>query len=193
MHRLHGPAAWIALSVLLGAAGCHLTGGLPSTLSDGHGRVDRAYKASLARSVRAVISTLDDLKVKPKDLAIRAIDAVSDQGPPGWAAATNSDYFPDNESFHDLFDKHRLNVAGAEPTPFNPVQVTYKGETEDGRSVAIIVRSQPPDASETLIMTRVGREGDDAWSRKFLDLVTERLPGSTKPAADALPALPAAK
>ncbi len=184
MQRSHGTAAWIALSLLLGAAGCHLTGGLPVDLPEGHGRVDRTYSASLGHSVRAAIDSLDELKVRPKHASVRAIDAVSDVGEPGWAAETNAEYFPDNQAFRDLFDKHKLSINGAEPTRFNPALVNYKGETEDGRSVVVIVRAQPPDASQTLVMTRVGHNGDEAWSRKLLDRITERLNGLPKMPVD---------
>ena len=187
MHRSRGMDAWIALSMLVGVAGCHLTGGLSANLGEGHGRVDRTFSTGLGQSVRAMIDALDDLKVSPKDMSVRAIDAVSEVGKPGWASATNAEYFPDNQAFRDLFDKHKLSVEGAEPTPFNPAQVTYRGETEDGRSVNVIVRSQPPDASQTLIMARVGRNGDEAWSRKLLDRVAERLKESTKVGLPQLP------
>jgi len=187
MHLIRGMDAWIALSMLVGVAGCHLTGGLPANLGEGHGRVDRSFSTGLSQSVRATIDALDDLKVSPKDLSVRAIDAVSEVGKPGWVSATNAEYFPDNQAFRDLFDKHKLSVEGAEPTPFNPVQLTYRGETEDGRSVSVIVRSQPPDASQTLLMTRVGRGGDEALSRKLLDRIAERL---TESATVGLPKLP---
>jgi len=191
MDRLRGMVAWIALLGFVGLAGCHLTGALPVDLGEGHGRVDRTYSASLGNSVRATIEALDELGVHPKGLSVRAMEAVSDIGKPGWKAETNAEYFPDDQSFHDLFDKHQLSVAGAESSPFNPVLVTYKGETPDGRAISVVVRAQPPDASQTMIMTRVDRDGDGVWGRKLLDQVGERLNLLPPPPADpALPALP---
>ncbi len=187
MHRLRGMAAWLVLSITVGAAGCHLTGALPVDLPEGHGRVDRTYSSSLSQSVRAAIDSLDDLKVRPKHASVRAIDAVSDVGEAGWAEQTNAEYFPDNAAYRDLFDKHKMSLEGSEPIRFNPALVTYRGETQDGRSVSVIVRSQPPDASQTLVMTKVGHGGDEAWSRKLLDRIAERLKAS---AAIGLPQLP---
>jgi len=195
MRRLCGKGGLITLTLLVGGVGCHLTGALPVDLGEGHGRVDRTYSASLGNSVRATIEALDELGVHPKGLSVRAMEAVSDIGKPGWKAETNAEYFPDDQSFHDLFDKHQLSVAGAEPSPFNPVLVTYQGETPDGRAISVVVRAQPPDASQTMIMTRVGRDGDGVWGRKLLDQVGERLnllpPPPAGTASADLPPLPA--
>ena len=183
-------AAVGALVGLIGLAGCHLTGGKLGDIGEGHGRVDRTFAAPLGRSTRAMIDALDELDVHPKGLSVRAMDSVSDIGKPGWASETNAEFFPDDLAFHELFDEHRLNIkGGTEPVPFNPVLVTYTGETADGRLVSVMVRAQPPDASQTLIMTRIGRSGDEPGSRKLLDRIAERMPGTavTAPALKAAP------
>ena len=192
MVRRLNRAAALVLIVTTGLVGCHLTGGMPADLGTGHGRVDRTFAAPLSRSVRATIDALDELNVHPKGLSVRAMEAVSDIGKPGWAAETNAEFFPDDQSFHELFDDHVLNVKGAQPVPFNPVLVTYKGETEDGRPVSVVVRAQPPDATRTMVMVRVGRDGDEANGRKLLDQVTGRMPGTDVPPSDNPPASPPA-
>lgn len=187
--RRPSPARVLALFLAVGLAGCHLPGGLPMELGPGRGRVDRTYPASLSHSVRATIAALDDLGVHPKGLIVRAIDASSDIGKPGWKDETNAEYLPDNQSYRDLFDLHRMSGTSEESIPFNPVLITYQGETAEGQAVHVVVRSEPPDASKTLIMTRVGRDGDEGWSGKLLDRVADHL----KEKAPALPALPPAQ
>ena len=181
--------AALVLVVTFAVAGCHLTGGSPADLGPGRGRVDRTFPVSLANSVRGMIDTLDDLQVRPKNITIRANEAASNLGKPAWNAQTNSEYFPDDASFHDLFDAQRLTVKGAEPVPFAPILMSYQGETEDGLAVNIVVRSQPPDAAQTMIMARVGHDGDEALARQIIDKVATRLARFT-PAPPALPALP---
>ena len=186
MDRLRGLVASLALSLLVG---CHLTGDLPVDLGEGHGRVDRTFTASLPNSVRATLGALDDLEIHPKGGTVRANDAVSNLGKPGWATATNDDFFPDNEAFHDLFDAQRLSVKGADPIPFAPILMAYKGETGDGRAVSVVVRSQPPEALRTQVMARIGREGDAALCQQLLDRIAERLNAMPTP-QPALPTLP---
>ncbi len=185
--------------VLLGLAGCHLTGPkssepggkLPADLGEGHGRVDKTYTASLGQSIRATLDVLDELNVKPLDGSIRANDAASPLGKQKWVGQSNAEYLPDDVSFHDLFDRQRLNLPSGETTGFAPILMAYKGEIQDGKSVMVIIRSQPPDATRTQIMARVGRDGDEAWSRSFFDKITAHLPqAAPAPPAD-LPALPA--
>ena len=183
----------VPIAALILLAGCHLTSqdGLPADLGVGRGRVDRQYVAGLGQAVRATLTVLDELEVRPVNGIIRSNDGASVLGKAKWAGQTNSEYLPDDASFHDLFDRQRLTVANAEPVPFPPLLLAYKGELKGGRSVVVIVRSQPPDAKQTLIMARVGRDGDEAWGKQFLDMVATRLPQPAQPpAAAALPPLP---
>ena len=191
MPRLNRVIVALVLAVPPGLVGCHLTRATPADLGPGRGRVDRTFSASLANSVRAAIDALDDLEVHPKNITIRANESASDIGEPGWDAQTNSEYFPDDASFHDLFDAQRLTVAGSDPVPFAPILMSYRGVTADGLAVNIIVRSQPPDARQTIVMARVGREGDEDLAKKLVDRIDERLkllPG--QPATTDLPPLP---
>ena len=193
MDRRRGLVAALWLIPLVGLAGCHLMGGSASDLGAGRGRVDRTYPASLKHSTRAMIVALDDLRVTPEGGSVRAMTAVSDMGKRGWEGQTNAEFFPENETFHDLFDAHQLNAVGVPTAFFNPVQVSYKGQTAEGKAVNVIVRSQPPDAATTLVMVRVGRDGDEAWGRTFLDKVNAHLEakGQLQPAAAASNAPPA--
>ena len=183
------PSLAVALVLAIGVMGCHLTGGLPVELSSGHGRVDRTFTASLGNSVQAAVSALDDLGVHPKEASVRAVDAVSDIGAPGWPTQTNAEYIPDDQAFRNLFDQHLLAVPNSEPTRFNPILVTYKGETVDGQTVTVIVRAQPPDASQTMVMTRVGRS-DEVAGKKLIVRIAERLKEQTKAAPAPTPATP---
>lgn len=197
----------IPIVVVAGLAGCHLTGagegGMPADLEAGRGRVEKTYTASLGQSVRATLDALDELDVKPLDGTIRANESASQLGKAKWVGQTNAEYLPDDSSFHDLFERQRLSVAGSDPIPFAPILMAYKGEIKPGQAVIVIVRSVPPDARQTQVMTRVGRDGDEAWSRQFLDKVSAHLPqpaatvvgaaaspGTTPPALADLPPLP---
>ena len=200
MRRLRGKVAWIALVLLAGGAGCHLTGGVPADLGEGHGRVDRTFATNLGTAIQATLGALDDLEVRPKGGTVRANDAVSDLGKPGWASATNTEFFRDDQSYRDLFERQLLSIKGADPIHFAPILMTYKGEAKDGRVVSVVIRSQPPDATQTLIMTRLGRDGDEAWSQQLLGRVGDRLnllpqqapnPAATPTAPTAAPAVPA--
>lgn len=191
------PRSTIALVLAVGIVGCHLPGNMPVELSPGRGRVDRTFTASLGNSVQAAVGALDDLGIHPKEASVRAVDAVSNIGPPGWESETNAEYIPDDAAFRNLFDQHLLVVAGQEPSRFNPVLVTYKGVTVDGESVTVIVRAQPPDATQTMVMTRVGRSGDEVAGRKIIDRIEARLKEATPkpvgdPAAAPAPGSPAA-
>lgn len=163
------------LLLLAGLAGCHLTGGMPVDLDPGRGRVDRTFIVGLGRAVRATLDALDDLEVAPKALTIRANDSASEQGGPKWQGQSNAEFLPDDASFRDLFEFQRMNVEGQGPIPFAPILVSYKGELRDGRDVVVVVRSLPPEARETRIMARIGRNGDEALGRKLIDDIAERL------------------
>ena len=189
----------LPIVALVGVVGCHLTGegGLPADLGPGRGRVERTFNANLGQSVRATLAALDELDAKPVNGIVRANDAASVLGKPKWIGQTNVEYLPDDESFVDLFYRQRLNVKGQEPSLFAPLLVAYKGELAGGKSVVVIVRSVPPDATKTVIMSRVGNNGDEAWSAKFLDTVAFILPQNPEPSTTqdpapipGLPALP---
>ena len=196
-------AKLLPIVALVGVVGCHLTGegGLPADLGPGRGRVERTFTANLGQSVRATLAALDELDVKPVNGIIRANDAASVLGKPKWAGQTNSEYLADDESFEDLFYRQRLNVKGQEPSLFAPLLLAYKGELPGGKSVVVIVRSVPPDATKTVIMARVGNDGDEVWGAKFLDTIAFILPKPAEPAPTdparpgaglpELPALPA--
>lgn len=186
-------APLLALAVAAGVAGCHLTSKLPAEIEPGKGRVDRTFGAGLAESIRATLSALDELAVKPKGITIRANDRSTDLDKPGWASQTNDEYFPDDSSFRDLFERQRLAVLGSEPIPFAPILISYRGETEDHRPVAVVVRLVPPDALRTEVQARVGREGDEANGRKLLDQIAGHLPKSASEPTPAAPAPPADK
>ena len=181
---------------LLGVAGCHIMGegGLPADLGLGRGRVEQTFTANLGESVRATLAALDEMDVKPVNGIVRANDAASVLGKQKWVGQTNVEYLPDDESFADLFYRQRLNVANQSPSVFAPLLMAYKGQLPGGRSVVVIVRSIPPDATNTVIMTRVGNDGDEAWSRKFLGTVAMLLPdapaGKPTTPVSGLPALP---
>ena len=195
----------LPIFALVGLVGCHLTreAGLPADLGPGRGRVEQTFPADLGLAVRASLAALDQMDAKPVNGIVRANDAATVIGKPKWAGQTNEEYLPDDESFADLFYRQRLNVKGQEPSVFAPILLAYKGEVAGGKSVVVIIRSVPPDATKSVIMTRVGNDGDEAWSKKFLDTVAFILPhppespatpdAKPDPGLPSLPALPSGK
>ena len=192
------PPIGAALILGLALAGCRSTIGTDFVdLGPGQGRVDRSFPVGLNPTIRATLATLDDLGVRPRALTLRTMGTE----PTDQAAlrvtpipATNAEIL-DGKLFHDLLATRatdRVRVGGqAASIPGDPVLLSYKGTTADGREVVVIARAEELDIrrdSGTHVMARVGAAGDETWGGAFLDKVAGRLPG---PPARPMPAPPA--
>ena len=192
------PTIGAALLLSLALAGCHSTlGTSPVDLGPGRGRVDRSFPVGLLPTTRALLESLDELGVRPRAMTFRTIgsdpseQAVIRVSP---IPATNAEILT-GKLFTDLLaarpnDRARVGGRGAS-IPCDPVLLSYKGAAGDGRDVVVIARSEELDIRRdagTLVMARVGPNGDETWGGALLDKVAARLPG---PPAGPPPATPA--
>lgn len=185
----------VALVVL---AGCHtMPGVLPVDLGAGWGRVDRSFAGGLGPVCRATLRALDDQVVHPTALSFRSVgEGQNEQAAVDVAAPlppTNAEFL-DGKLFGAEFFTGHHKIAGTN-VPFDPVLMTYKGETVDGRKVVVIVRSARLDAerdASTVVMARVGHTGDAVWGRTFLDKVAGHLHRDLVPTEPTEPTTPVA-
>ena len=172
-------------------AGCHtvLHGPKPASFGSGHGRVDRPVPAGIGPALRATMATLDEQGVHPTQLVIHSL--VEEAGHPGAVGiepeATNAAMVPTGTRFDDLFSRHQVATPDGKPAPFVPRLVTYAGATADKQTVLVTIAARRNDESNSLVTVRVGRTGDDAWSRAFLDRVGARTGANPEQSASSPP------
>ena len=175
-------ARFAGMLLLVGLLGCHTVPGkvMPVDLGAGRGRADRTFAGGLGPVCRATLRALDDQVVHPTAISFRSMA----EGQTGQASVeveppmppTNAEFLDGKLFGVEFFAGHRA-MADAN-FPFDPVLMTYKGETVDGRKVVVIVRSGRLDARRdggTVVMARIGHAGDEFWGRTLLDKVAGHL------------------
>ncbi len=178
-------------------AGCHTMPGksMPVDLGAGWGRVDRSFAGALGPVCRATLRALDDQVVHPTAISFRSMtvgqteQASVEVEPP--MPPTNAEFLDGKLFGTEFFAGHHAMAAAN--IPFDPVLMTYKGETVDGRKVVVIVRSSRFDAerdASTDVMARIGHTGDEHWTRTLLDKVAAHLHRDLVPAPDPVEAAP---
>ena len=172
------------LTLVVGLAGCHLVSSpIRDYYGPGLGRVDQSFPATIRPTLVATLGALDDVGVRPVKMTIQNLsDAPQNQvGLEIEPTPTNAGMLPPGERSDDIFVRHQLKVTGAQPEPFLPFFVTYRGKAADGRTVYVTIATKRGDEADNQVTVRIGSRVDEAWCRAFLAKLAARIEPKSTP------------